>query len=547
MTRPEPAFDALVATTEVPWQQPGRVDRVAAWLDQTPLRRWLWRWGGPLVVTLLAAVLRLWHLGFPHTLVFDETFYVKDAWTLSRLGYEGAWPAGADTGFNAGQVDTFTSAPAYVAHPPLGKWIISFGLDLFGAQSSVGWRISTAVVGILAVFLLVLIARALLRSTLLATLAGFLFAVDGHAIVLSRISLLDNFVMFFTLLGFGAILLDRGQARVRLDRWVARRTDAGGDLDWGPTLWARPWLVTAGILFGAASAVKWSGLYFLAAFAIYSVVVDAVARKHAGITFWASSAVFRQAFATFLLTVPVAVAVYLLSWTGWFVTKGGYYREWANEPGNAASGFFSWVPRAVQSFFHYQQSIYDFNVGLHTAHAYQANPFTWLFLTRPTAFSYLSVADGVGGCTDADGCAQFITSIANPLIWWAATAALVYVSYRLVRYREWQCGLILMGIVAGYLPWLLYAQRTIFQFYAIVFEPYMILSLVLVIGLLLRPTTGNPFDVSVPRRFQPGGVGVVMVFVVAVTAISAFFYPIWTGDQVSVSFIQLHYWFPGWH
>ena len=37
------------------------------------------KWGAPAAVLLLAAVLRLWNLGNPHSLVFDETFYVKDA------------------------------------------------------------------------------------------------------------------------------------------------------------------------------------------------------------------------------------------------------------------------------------------------------------------------------------------------------------------------------------------------------------------------------------------------------------------------------------
>jgi dolichyl-phosphate-mannose--protein O-mannosyl transferase len=56
-------------------------------------------------------------------------------------------------------------------------------------------------------------------------------------------------------------------------------------------------------------------------------------------------------------------------------------------------------------------------------------------------------------------CYENITSIANPIIWWCATAALFYLVYRLVRKREWQVGLVLMGMVAGYLPWLLYLNR----------------------------------------------------------------------------------------
>ena len=46
-------------------------------------------WFAPLVITLLAAVLRLVNVGHPHQLAFDETYYVKDAWSLWTLGYEG--------------------------------------------------------------------------------------------------------------------------------------------------------------------------------------------------------------------------------------------------------------------------------------------------------------------------------------------------------------------------------------------------------------------------------------------------------------------------
>jgi dolichyl-phosphate-mannose-protein mannosyltransferase len=506
---------------------------------RTPLRRRLWHWGGPIAVTVLAAFLRLWHLGTPKALVFDETFYVKDAWTLMHLGYEGSWPANADPGFNAGDVNTYTTAGEYVAHPPLGKWIISLGLRVFGAQDTVGWRISTALVGILAVFVLVLIARMLTRSTMLATLAGFLFAIDGHAIVLSRTALLDNFVMIFTLLGFGAVLLDRGQSRRRLERWIIRRTGSGRSTDWGPTLWARPWLISAAILFGAATGVKWSGLYFLAAFAVYTLLVDVVARRKAGVYFWLGGTVLKQGPATFLLTIPIGLATYLSTWTGWFVTKGGYYRDWADQAGNAWTGWLSWVPHSIQSFVYYQQSVYGFNINEQTPHSYQANPFTWLFLFRPTAFYYQAISPGQDGCTAVGGCAQYVTSIANPIIWYAATAAIFYLVYRLIRYRQWQVGLILMGMVAGYLPWLLYAQRTIFQFYAIVFEPYMILGLVFVIGIVIGKRT-DPAWRRVGRLWWLG------IFLVVVVAVSAFFYPVWSGMQIPTWFAQLHYWFPGW-
>jgi len=498
--------------------------------------RFRWRaWAGPIAVTVLAAVLRLVNLGSPRSLVFDETYYVKDAYTLLNLGYEGQWPEGADDLFNAGTVDIFTSEAAYIAHPPLGKWIISLGLQAFGADDPFGWRVSTAIVGVLAVALVCVLAYALFRSTVLATLAGALMAIDGLAIVMSRTALLDNSLMFLTLLGFGAVLLDRRQSRARLDAWLAGRADAARSTDWGPALWWRPWLMAAALLLGLATAVKWSGIYFLAVFAVYTLVVDAVARRRAGVTFWASSTLFRQGPVSFLLTVPIAALAYVASWAGWFATSGGYYRDWANQNGDATA---SWLPGALQSFWHYQVSIYQTNLGQETPHSYQANPLSWLLLVRPTAFYYRGTAQGDDGC-DFGTCSEFITSLANPVLWWLSVAAAVFLLYRLVRHREWQVGLILTGLAAGYLPWLLYTDRTVFQFYTIVFLPYLILAFTFVAGLVL----GDESD-DTARRTR--GLATVAVVVALIAATSVFFFSTWTGAQVAGGYQQLHYWLPTW-
>jgi dolichyl-phosphate-mannose-protein mannosyltransferase len=505
---------------------------------RTPLRMKLWYWGAPVGVTMLAAILRLWNLGSPHVLVFDETFYVKDAYSMMHLGYEGSWPDKADTQFAAGKTDIFTSDPSFVAHPPLGKWIISLGLAAFGAGNAFGWRVSTAVVGILAVLVVFLIARKLFRSTIVATIAGLLLAVDGHAIVMSRVALLDNSVMFLALLAFGCILLDREWHATRLAAWVAERRAQGGDPAWGPALWWRPWLIAAGILTGLCAGVKWSGFYFLAFFAVYTVIVDIVARRRAGLPFYITGAILKQGPATFLLMVPIAFVSYIATWTGWLVTKGGYYRDWAQATHLEWKGGLSWVPLWVQNLWHYQTEMYGYSINLHVSHPYQSNPLTWLFMIRPTSMYYVGSSAGENGCT-ANACSAAITSLGNPLIWWAAAAAVFYLVYRVIRYREWRVGLILTGLAAGYLPWLLYINRTIFQFYSIAFEPYLILGLAGVIAIIL----GKRSD---PRWRRVRGQWVVGIFLVFVVAVSAFFWPIWIGQQVPFWFWQIHMWLPSW-
>ncbi len=500
-------------------------------MQSTEAARRAWRWGGPIVVTAVAAATRLIGLGHPEVLVFDETYYVKDAYTLSQLGYEGSWPADANTAFNAGDPSAFLTGASFVAHPPLGKWIIAAGMAVFGAEDPVGWRISVAIIGILLVVLTMGLAHLLFARPLLTVIAGGLLAIDGNAIVLSRVALLDTMLAFFALLGVLFVVLDRGFAKRRLAAHVAARGTTG----WGPTLAWRPWLLAAAVAFGLATGVKWSGLYFLAIFGVYVVVGELLLRRQAGIEFWATGGILKQAPVTFLLLVPLAAAVYLATWVGWFATADGYHRRWIEGGGEAWTGVLSWVPTAFQNWWHYETAVYNYHVGENSPHGYQSNPLTWLFLVRPTSMYYQGLSNGN---------VETILDIANPLIWWAATAAAFYLVVRVVlrlRRRESVAteALILTGLAAGYLPWLMYLHRTVFSFYTIAFEPYLILALTAALGILL----GTAAD---PESRRGVGIRAVGIFLGVCAALSLFFFPIWTGMSVPDWFFRIHLWLPSW-
>ncbi|GAB3611603.1 phospholipid carrier-dependent glycosyltransferase [Humibacter ginsengiterrae] len=532
----DPATTGAQASTAGPTGS--RLDRWFARTVNTPARLRWYNWGLPGLVTLIAAVTRLWALGDPHALVFDETFYVKDAWTLMHKGWEAAWPANIDPRFADGDVNAYTNDPEFVAHPPFGKWMIAAGLALFGAQNTVGWRISTAVVGILAVVVLMLIAKRMFRSTLIAALAGFLMAIDGNAIVMSRVAILDNSVMFLALLAFGCLLLDRTWQQKRLAAWIARRRAEGRELGWGPWMWWRPWLLVAGILLGLDAGVKWTGFYFLAFFAVYLVIVDVLARRRAGIPFWPEAGILKGGIVSFVLMVPLAFITYVGTWAGWLLNPGGYYRDWVQTTADAKwTGLLSWVPDWAQNLWHYQSEMYGYSINLHTPHPYQSNPLTWMLMLRPTSMYYVGTKFGVNGCTSPGGCSSAITELGNPIIWWAGTAAVIYLVYRLIRYRNWRHGVILMGLAAGYLPWMLYAGRTIFTFYSIAFAPYVYLALAAVFMLIV----GRPTDDSY-RRVR--GLSLLAVFLAVVVIVTVFFYPLWTGMQIPFWYWQLHMWLP---
>lgn len=498
-------------------------------------------WLGPLLVALFAGVLRFVHLGSPHRVVFDETFYAKDAWSLLRLGYEGTWPDSkvADPQILADpQVVPLSETGHFMAHPPLGKWVIALGEWTFGLNP-LGWRFMVAVLGTLSVLMLCRIGRRLFRSTALGCLAGGLMAVDGLHFVLSRAALLDVIVMFFVLAAFGCLLIDRDRARARLaaalpvdgdgfagpDAYTAARTGTG----------LRPWRLSAGALLGLASAVKWNGLYFLVFFLLMTVLWDVGARRLAGARRPYVSVLRRDLGWSFLSLVPVALLTYLTTWTGWFLTDDGYGRHWADGRG----GTWSWIPAPLRSLWHYEYGVYQFNIGLADPHRYQSNPWSWLVLGRPVSFFYESPKPGQDGCAAAEGCSREILALGTPLLWWAACFALAYLLYRWALRRDWRAGAVLCGVAAGYLPWFNYQDRTIFSFYAVVFLPYLCLALAMGLGALLGPPGASE------RRRAYGAVA-ASVLVLLIVWNFIYFFPIYTGRTIPYSGWQARMWFDTW-
>jgi dolichyl-phosphate-mannose-protein mannosyltransferase len=498
----------------------------------------IWGWVGPLAVALLAGVLRLWRLDEPHELVFDETYYVKQAYTLLRVGYERTWPEGADESFTAGTPDIFGDDADFPVHPPVGKWMIAAGELLLGVESGWGWRLGAALTGTLTVLLVARIGRRLLGSTLLGVTAGLLLAVDGHHLVHSRTSLLDVFLAFWVLAGFGALLVDRDRSRARLAALVARASARGEPLPRsGPGLGLRPWRLAAGVCLGLAVGTKWSGLFFLAAFGLMTVLWDVGARRAAGLPGWRWGLV-RDGAPAFVSLVPVAAGTYVATWAGWFASEGAYLRQWARIEGGGGS---SPVADALRSLAEYHRRILEFHTGLTSDHPYEAHPWSWLVQGRPTSFYYHGSEAGEGACT-AQSCSQAITSLGNPVVWWAGTAALVVCLFWWALGRDWRAGAVLAGVAAGWLPWFWYAaqdDRTMYAFYSVAFAPFVVLGLTYALGLVLGPRTAG-------GRRRRVGAAVAGTVVVAAVLAAAWFWPVWTAELVPYDQWRLRMWLSSW-
>jgi dolichyl-phosphate-mannose-protein mannosyltransferase len=486
---------------------------------QRPLPAGGWRgWLGPVLVTAFAGLLRFWRLGQPHAFVFDETYYAKDGYSLLKYGYESQSIADANDKILAGHLtNVWTGDAAFVVHPPLGKWVIAVGIKLFG-MTPFGWRFMVAVLGTLAVFVLARTARRMTGSNVLGTVAGFLLAIDGMALVLSRTAILDGILMFFLLCGFAALVVDRDRLRQR----IGNRLAAYSDQTFGPRSGFRPFLLLAGIFFGMALATKWSALWFMAVFAVLVVVWSAGARRTAGVRRAVLGATLKDALPTFGSLVLVPLGVYLLAWQGWFRSSGGYDRQWAVD--HPSTGLSRFIPGALRSLWHYHDEAYRFHVTLDTPHAYQSNPFGWLLEIRPVSFFYEGPKLGQSGCT-VSSCAREVLALGTPAIWWAAVAALFVMVWILIARSDWRAAAVLCGVAAGWLPWMHYMHRTIFQFYAVVTVPFLVLAITITLGLVLGPATASPERRSV-------GAAIMGSYLVVAFASFWLLWPLYTAQVI---------------
>ncbi len=382
-------------------------------------------------------------------------------------------------------VEVDGSASEFVVHPPIGKWMIASGIKLFG-DNPLGWRIATAVAGSLMILLVAAIVHRLFYSPFLTIIASALMAVDGMALVHSRTALLDNFLALFILTG--------------------------------TYFFIRKNYYLTGIFFGLAIATKWSGLYFLALFGLIAL--------YRAFTFFNGKDLLKPTLRVVGAFGLTPIAVYLASWSGWFFSDRGWKRDSDSNPFIALKN--------------YHEEILNFHRNLSTAHNYEANPWSWLIQGRPTSFFY----ETPSGC-GADSCSQEVLALGTPLLWWSATFALAIVfGYWIrsiaLRRTDPAATIIIAGIAAGYLPWFFFQDRTVFTFYVIVFQPFMVLALIYCAQLFLSHQRRKS-----ARSYQLGEFGIIaLLALIAINFI--YFLPLYMGELITYQEWINRMWLPSW-
>jgi dolichyl-phosphate-mannose--protein O-mannosyl transferase len=455
------------------------------------------------VLGIASLLSRLWDITYPRDLLFDEAYYPPEANELLTWGFE----------YNRGY--------SFIVHPPLGKWLIAAGEQLFG-YNSLGWRFPSAVAGAVAVVVLVRLARRLTGSTLLGLLAGLLLALDGFSFTLSRIGLLDGFLQVLVLGAVACLVVDRDRVRARI---------AAAGIRTSFRLGPRGWRIAGGFLFGCACAVKWSGVWFLAFFAILSLFWDRAAWREAGVPRPTAATLRRGAPGAVWALAAVPVLTYLASFTGWFLGETSQGKAWAQQNPDTDYPF---VPGPLRALWHEHAKWLEFHSGLSSPHPWESGPWSWLVNGRPILlWNPQGLTDSAG-----DQVVRYILMVGTPTLWFLFVPAVLWMVWRLVARRDPAALTVLVGIAAGWLTWFVNLDRTMFIFYMAPALPFFVLA----VTLVLQDVIGPPGD-SFRRQI---GLGAVCLYVALVAATFVFFHPVLTGQPLSHAEWLLRMWFPSW-
>ena len=263
--------------------------------------------------------------------------------------------------------------------------------------------------------------------------------------------------------------------------------------------WLKGKYLRFAIYLGLAMGSKWSALYFVAAFLIVELLIN------------------RNLIRTIRIGIT-SLGIYVLTWLGWFSSTLGWDR-------NSKSNPFS-------SLIYYHKEMLGFHTGLTENHSYQANPWSWIIMGRPTSFFYESPK----GC-GTKSCAQEVLALGTPILWWLGAIALLFligVNLHNFAMRDFDMASLIpfLGIIAGYLPWFFFQKRTVFTFYAIAFEPFIILAIVLLAKLA--------YEYDERMRY------VIALAVIAIAINFIYFYPIFTGTITTYDAWYARMWWSSW-
>jgi dolichyl-phosphate-mannose-protein mannosyltransferase len=351
-----------------------------------------------LFLVIFSLGLKFYRLDVPDNYMFDEVYFAFTAQEIAK-GNSDSWEMGpkAPEGF------------AFEwSHPPVGKELSTLGILIFGDRTF-GWRFFQALFGGLGTIVIYIVGKELFQNKRVGVFAAFLYTFDCFIFVLSRITMVDIFLMNFILL---ASLFVIKYARTRREMFI----------------------YLSGFFCGLSMSVKWSGVYateFLAAvgFAVMYYTEIHSRREATDSYFETLFMVTRTIVLAFIITPLI---VYILTYLPYFL-----------------------YGHSLSDFIDLQKGMFWYHKSITQSHPYQSEWWKWPLLLK-TVYMYL------GEYGDKH---RYIYAIGNPFIWWTGCLFLAIGVVQVIRRELPSLAFAVLSVFAYWLPWALSPRKVTFLYH----------------------------------------------------------------------------------
>lgn len=422
-------------------------------------------------------------------------------------------------------------------HPPLGKFIISLGVRIFG-MNPFGWRIMGVLFGIAMLPFMYMFGRRLFGGqTWAAGALTFLFAFDFMHFTQTRISTIDVYGTFFIIAMFYFMLKYAQTGFYEEPLWKTFIP-----------------LGLSAIMMGLGCASKWTGVYAAAGLAVFFFAIMGVRiaeyvkakKKPDGTTNGISHAHVIEVFPKkliwtllfcILFFIIIAGGIYLCSYipfsdgcsdnvqrfaarladterpvTGLYKTVIEYLQAHQNS-------FTELVGRMVKN----ADTMFNYHSTLNSTHPYSSSWEQWPTMIKPM-FYYCN--------TLANGLKEGISAFGNPLVWWAGIPAFFIMLYRIIRRSDKVALFTVFAYMVQYVPWIL-VPRCTFAYHYFPSVPFVAMMVVYVMVLLVKRS--------------PKWLKWVFVYCAAAFILFLLFHPVLSGQPISETFARDGLkWLNGW-
>jgi predicted membrane-bound dolichyl-phosphate-mannose-protein mannosyltransferase len=301
-------------------------------------------------------------------------------------------------------------------------------------RHALAWRLPGVLFAAILAFFLVLLARRLFASPLVAYFAGAAVILDGSMFAQARIGMNDIYVTAFIVATWYFIV-------------AAHRPRRSAVLD----------IVLAGVLIGLGAASKWAAIYTLAGIFLASVVATAYAyergRPGTGGPLDLLKGRGRNALLLFGSFAVIPAVLYLASYVKWF---GG------------ATAPYGW------NLVELTQQMYWYHSSLTSPHCAGAPWWAWPVDLKPVYWYFGQSAAGLNG---------YIYDAGNPILFWVALPAAAIVSGFAIRARSAALGLVVLAMLTQYVAWIP-ISRVLFFYHFFTALPFYLLCLAIVLALV---------------------------------------------------------------